>query len=769
MRLQGRGPLDKFLDRFADGWFISALIVGFCFALVAGGIAAWTREQPLRSVGRVMDNSRVVRVEFTTANEELTEQAREAARQAVPRVYRLLPGVLDALVADLNRVGQAAAQGEPFDSLAVAVIERFELSEKDYVLLRQRLELPAGEGAAGPDGAPENPALEAWQAAAMELGRVLERSPLLDRESRRRAVTEGRDLRLELIRGESAEFIPREQTINIDDGSALESRMARFVEITGFPQGVRGTVTTMLTAAAEPTFSADDPVNAERQARAAEAVQQRVDRRSIGQLIYSRGDVMTQSQYDLYATELRKFRDLASPMRLWGPRFATFLTILAVVGLTAGALTVPARGFFFKPANPVLACSVVLAAQIIAAVIGVLEQRFALIAALGVVLLVSAIFAIVHRRAFSLVLSAGCSTVVWITIDAPPGWLVVMLTGAWVLVGALGNITSRRAASLGVLASALACVLATPTAGLLGRPATAEALGQAVSDAALAGLTAIVTGSLAMFALPAIERLFGVVSGLKLIELRDPKQPLLKQMQRLAPGTYNHSLNVASIAETAADAVGADALLTYVGALYHDIGKINKPEYFVENQSAGINKHDALTPAMSLLIIVGHVKDGLEIAREYHLPEPLHHFIEGHHGTTLVEFFYRRALKLADQADQSGDGDDDDRPPLELDYRYPGPRPRTKECAVLMLADAVESATRALPEPTPSRIEALVRELAEKRLMDGQFDDCNLTFQELHIISETIARTVTSIYHGRVQYPGDEKHAKDPKPAAAGA
>jgi putative nucleotidyltransferase with HDIG domain len=235
----------------------------------------------------------------------------------------------------------------------------------------------------------------------------------------------------------------------------------------------------------------------------------------------------------------------------------------------------------------------------------------------------------------------------------------------------------------------------------------------------------------------------------------------LRELQQRAPGTYNHSLNVASISEAAADAIGADPLLTYVGGLYHDIGKMNKPEYFVENQSGGPNKHDKLSPAMSLLVIVGHVKDGLELAREFDLPRPLHHFIEAHHGTTLVEYFFERAKRqVLDEVGENGEAAPE---PDEIEYRYPGPRPRTKEVAILMLADAVESATRSMAEPTPSRIDALVRDLAAKRLLDGQFDDCDLSLKELRTVADSISKSVASIYHGRIAYPSDKKDKEEKK------
>ena len=246
--------------------------------------------------------------------------------------------------------------------------------------------------------------------------------------------------------------------------------------------------------------------------------------------------------------------------------------------------------------------------------------------------------------------------------------------------------------------------------------------------------------------LPTIERLFDITTGMTLAELRDPRQPLLRQLQQKAPGTYNHSLQVANIAEAAADAIGADSLLLYVGAMYHDIGKMSKPEYFIENQTGGPSKHDKLSPAMSLLVIIGHVKDGIELAREYGIPRSLLHFIEAHHGTTLVEYFFHAAKTQVQEGDRKDSVE-------EVEFRYPGPKPQTKEAAILMLSDCVESASRAMGEPNPSRIESLVRELSRKRLADGQFDHCDLTFRELSLVEDAIINRVSAIHHGRISYP----------------
>lgn len=247
--------------------------------------------------------------------------------------------------------------------------------------------------------------------------------------------------------------------------------------------------------------------------------------------------------------------------------------------------------------------------------------------------------------------------------------------------------------------------------------------------------------------LPYVEKIFGVQTDLSLLELGDASHPLLRQLAQRAPGTYNHSINVAAISEAAADSIGAHGLLTRVGAYFHDIGKMFKPNYFVENQEQGGNCHDTLQPAMSTLVIIAHVKDGADLGRQHRLPKPIIDFIEQHHGTTLVEYFYREAAKRS-QTDPNKEE------VSETSFRYPGPKPQTLEAAVLMLADSVESASRTLVEPTSSRIQNLVEQIAMKKLLDGQFDQCGLTLQQLDRLKSSLVKSLTAIYHGRVKYSG---------------
>jgi putative nucleotidyltransferase with HDIG domain len=231
------------------------------------------------------------------------------------------------------------------------------------------------------------------------------------------------------------------------------------------------------------------------------------------------------------------------------------------------------------------------------------------------------------------------------------------------------------------------------------------------------------------------------------LELADASHPLLRRLAIEAPGTYSHSMQVATLSEAAAEVIGSNSLLCRVASYYHDVGKINKVDYFMENQPPGQeNRHLNLSPSVSFLIIKGHVMDGVELAREYNLPTSLFPFILQHHGTTLVEYFYHAACNQQDKrADEPAISD--------TQFRYPGPKPKTKEVGILMLADCVESASRAMVDPTPARLENLVHELIMRRLLDGQFDDCDLTMRDLDRVEKTLVKTLLSIYHGRLSYP----------------
>lgn len=275
---------------------------------------------------------------------------------------------------------------------------------------------------------------------------------------------------------------------------------------------------------------------------------------------------------------------------------------------------------------------------------------------------------------------------------------------------------------------------------------TAFVLTTPLQDAMWSLIGGISAGVLITSALPFMERWFDVLTEIRLVELADTHRPLLNEFSLLAPGSFQHSLMVGQLAEEAANTIGADGLLCRVGALYHDIGKMNKPGYFVENMQGGDNVHDRLSPEMSRLVVIAHVKDGKSIAEEERLPKPIVDMIPMHHGTSVVEFFFNKKAQQVDEeeADRTREA-----------FRYPGPKPTFREAGILMLADGVEASSRTLSDPTPARVRQHVRNIIQGRTGDGQLDECDLTMSDLHGIEDAFVRVLSAIHHGRVKYPGD--------------
>jgi putative nucleotidyltransferase with HDIG domain len=366
------------------------------------------------------------------------------------------------------------------------------------------------------------------------------------------------------------------------------------------------------------------------------------------------------------------------------------------------------------------------------------------------IVMLSMTIAIAYHVELALMLSALVCLAFTVTHGYGIGEFVILTTASATAAMNCRQIRSRtKLVNIGLVSALIVFPSVMGVQYLIGQPFNVMLLTNALLFAGgtfFAGL--LMTGLL-----PFMERWFEIQTDISLLELSDANHPLLKELVQRAPGTYNHSINVASISEAAAEAIGANGLLCRVGAYFHDVGKLRKPEYFIENQAGGENKHDDLTPTMSTLVIVAHVKDGVEIARQHRLPSRIIDLIEQHHGNTMVEYFYNRALKNAEQDEDKTAAID------KADFRYPGPRPQTTEAAVMMLADTVESASRALREPTPARIENLVTEITRKKLEDGQFDHCKITIEQLNTIRQSLIKSLNAMYHARVKYP-DQPPAK---------
>ena len=364
-------------------------------------------------------------------------------------------------------------------------------------------------------------------------------------------------------------------------------------------------------------------------------------------------------------------------------------------------------------------------------------------------------FAVVYASLFGGMTVARDEAFVFVIFSMICGFVAIYLTDQ----------VRKRSRLVGAGAYAgLACVLLAFTLGQIqwpgfdATPVQWEMVAkQALSAILVSTLTAVVVSGL----LPLLEALFRITTDVSWIELADLNHPLLKKMTIEAPGTYHHSLVVATLAETAAEEIGASAIMCRVCSYFHDIGKMNKPVYFVENIGDAPNPHDELTPNMSALIVMAHVKDGVDMAIQYKLNPQIVNVIQEHHGTSLIQFFYHRALKLRDEVQQQfedGKAHEEDIPEVkEESFRYSGPKPRTRESAIISLADSVESASRSLQKPTPKKIDELIESIFRDRLNDGQLDDAALTLEDLATIKRSFAATLRSMMHTRIEYPKIEE------------
>jgi len=457
---------------------------------------------------------------------------------------------------------------------------------------------------------------------------------------------------------------------------------------------------------------------------------------------------------DAYVRAERK----AQPWRLWG-RVAGRAAVLlaAVLALCAYVRRYDAR--LARDAWQAVKVSAVLAAMVALAKIAGSGREWNQHVVLLPVMMGAMVIAIAYDQRFALALGSFLALLVVLQTRASLPLMLVLLTGVVVSVIQLRQIRTRsKLIEVAAITAAATFAIVWAQGWIRGVPVRFTLV-----DGVWAAGAALLAGFLIQGLLPLVERLFGIATDMTLLEWCDASKPLLKTLAMQAPGTYNHCLQLGAMCESAAETIGARGLLARTGAYYHDIGKINKPEYFVENQSGASSKHAKLSPAMSLLIITGHVKDGLEMAREYNLPGVLHEFIATHHGTTLVQYFYQAAADQRKNGAQAA--------PDEMEFRYPGPKPRSKEAAILMLADASESSVRSMTDPTPGRIENQVHTMVNRRLMDSQLDECDLTLQEVHAIEGSLVRSLCGIYHARIAYPtppGEKPAAAEtpqPKPA----
>ena len=741
--------------------FATMVLILAGLALTLSVLVVFSRETRLPAVGDVMSDTRLARVEFFVTDEVATEEMREAARANTKYLYEINEPYLRALYIELIGLPVAVASQPTIDDVEEGLREKFALTAialgelKNYAV--------AGK------------VTDPWRNAIEQLvTKTLIERPILSGDDYQVFVTESDRILAEwkgdgsvtpLPGGEAATVFPltsglpalgSKPVAAIPTGAepplnAQQSELVDRIRLLDIPKEAAKSIVHRLLLAPDdrqPTVvlnQARSIIETEAAAAALEEVKVPYPQ---GDVIARRGERLSSEQFALLKTERNAWRASNALLGRWLPRFGIAGVLLTLTSFVGIFLAANYPRVVSKPIR--LLAIAALSASMLAVTILTASQwpQVTLAAAVGPTLFVTVLLVLAYDQRLALFLSAVQCAFVVLALGGGIAMLVLLAAGCGTMIIGLRDVRQRNTIIRAAGATALVLAATAIVAGFVSLPAADGVVMQVMIGALWAAASGLGVGFLVLGILPMVERIFDITTGLTLIELRDSSQPLLRQLQQRAPGTYNHSLQVASIAEAAANAIGADSLLTYVGALYHDIGKMNKPHYFVENQTPGQNRHDKLRPAMSLLVIIGHVKDGVEIGKEYGLPRQLLHFIEAHHGTTLVEYFYWAAKEEADRDDKSVD---------EFEFRYPGPRPRTKEVAILMLSDAVESATRAMTDPQPSRIESLVRDISRKRLLDHQFDECPLTLSEVAVIEDAMISRLNAIHHGRIAYPSGDR------------
>jgi len=800
---------------------VNCLLIGSLATVVCAILVLWSLSTPKVSPGQVATENRLVRLSYEIEDREATLSRREEAKKASPRVYEAnashllrlrvayeglplaianrrapgaesegtggaesdreaAPGGPPATMLEGDPAGVAAGDADAVDDAAAGATgdgERVaqapttppdDLSGPDALAgIEEALVSQFGLNATSvrnllPYASPE--LRDTWRDwVANFFDRELLRHPLLSSQEFQVFITTanrdvpvppsatavaGTDQMRALSVDTATEAVLRDHLVALARAAGVDATLAQYFA-------------TPFVRDPKPTLIFNEAKTLEGARAAAERVLPVTREYSAGDRIFLRGNVLTEEQVARAHEEARAYLKAVPSLHRWLFRAGVVGSSALLISILLGYLYVFNREICLRLVRLTALFGLILGLTAAAAAVAIDSPWLLRFAGTGACIVAAIIITLAYDRQLAMFVSMMHCLIMSIVLEqGVPGFLV-LFAGCALTIAQLREVRHRTALLRACAFAALAMGLGTLLVGPLRMPPVPEAIWQVVFNALWSAGACIAAGFVMLGVLPTLERMCDITTGLTLAELRDPKQPLLRQLQQKAPGTYNHSLQIANIAEAAAEKIGANGLLVYVGALYHDIGKMNKPDYFVENQAGGVNKHDRLSPAMSLLVIVGHVKDGIELAREYGLPRSIRHFIESHHGTTLVEYFFNAARSRA-EAEGAGDASVD-----ELAYRYPGPKPRTKEAAILMISDAVESATRALAEPTPSRIESVVRTLARKRLDDGQFNDCDLTLRELTRIEESLIKSVCAIYHGRISYAGPTGGSATNEPSTA--
>lgn len=733
-------------------WLGLFLVLG-TWCLMPGAFLFSRRAEP----GTISDRDYAASRDLLLDDDDATRIKQREAREAVLPVYDLDPGATPERDAQM---AQLFARGRRL--LARLAVREGELAREAAVReLTANLPAPAG--------------LKLTPAQAELLARKGFSPDLEDRvrgaltQALRRGVVANKDLLLEnRLRGvtlrnlaSGAERVHFDLFENLGyPGEARDFFESEARDWSGHSSADRRLLVDLLLENLTPNLLLNRSETLVRQAAAAAAVGQVFNQVRKGQVIVRKGDLIDAGNARILA-QMRGERQLRRQLPPLAATFSLLALVAAVVWLSQSGERVAdhSRGRLFSESLLLLLFSLLgtkfcfLVANALSGAFGAEPlssvRSWAYAIPFAAVALVAAL--LLGRHA-ALVLSVLFSVLASrLVVDGDGLWVVFYgLAGSLAAIYTLERTQFRHRlvmARVGLVVGAVNVLLVLVLTAFGPAERGPMQVGFDLICAMAGGLLVTAAGS---FALPILEWMLGLITDIKLVELSNTNLPLLRRLAFEAPGTFQHSLMVANLAKEGCEAIGADPVLAYAAGLYHDAGKVLRPDYFIENQRPGHNRHDKLLPSMSALILINHVKEGLELAREHNLPQVIKDAVRQHHGTRLIKYFYNRALEQRDPA--SGDV-------TEEKYRYPGPKPQNKVMGVLMLADAIEAASRTLVEPTPVKIRGLIRAILDDCLQDGQLDHTDLTLSDLRTVSESFHRVLANIFHQRIDYPGYDFNA----------
>jgi cyclic-di-AMP phosphodiesterase PgpH len=705
----------------------------------------------------------MARVDFQFVDQALHDEQVKAARESAYRAYRQVPGdiwakVQEYLLALPNTVhGRSPEELDPplrdiLDSGAITELEQDRLgaARQQYDAEVRQFVNYARKHLVAED----EPLVIVKQSDRDEETRLVDRFPAQERKvvllpppaDAQNPSASG---------GELITDVTNVYGTNLPD--SFQSRLDEAAEGFGLGLGSKIAHITFAELAANPNYQYDDQATHEQQNRAEAAIPPgtAIESYSRSAKMISGGSTLTERDYQLLMWENNAYHDslTGNIYKIWQYRLGlallagilTFIFAAYVARYQPRCVKNHARG---------LAMAGLLLAMLLLTQLAGIGNSSLYIFGIAPTIVAALILTIAYDQRFALGVTTIQAIVVTAALNQGLEFFLILWVGVLTACYLLDEIRNRsKLIEVGGTAAAAMMVVCAAVGAV-----EMEPIPFMWSNCLHVGAAGLAAGFIVLGILPFIEKAFRITTGMTLLELADASQPLLRRLALEAPGTYSHSLGVATLAEAAAESIGANSLLCRVGSYYHDIGKINKPDYFVENQSGGENRHLNLSPSLSLRIIQAHVKDGVVLAKDYNLPSSIQAIIQQHHGTTVVEYFYTKAVRQSDKQPDAAC-------PADTEFRYEGPKPRSKESAVVMLCDVVESACRSLAEPTASRLEAKVHDLARLRLEDGQFDESDLTLCDLQRIETAITKTLLGIYHGRITYPSAEPEAV-PTPAA---